>query len=87
MAGPARRLRGEVTKPAKKRRLAPIIWFSTPLAAAAALTIAYLGFRPSDTEPVSPPAGSAEASTMAYVDKESGWLVVWASDTEAKTKG
>jgi hypothetical protein len=25
-------------------------------------------------------AGNPAASTMVYVDKESGWLVVWAAD-------
>ena len=90
-------LRGETAKPAKKRPLAPIIWFSTPLAAAAALTFAYLGLRPQATEPVAPAvetaradfveAGDASASTMVYVDKDSGWLVVWASDSDANVKG
>ncbi|AOS45386.1 hypothetical protein Verru16b_02467 [Lacunisphaera limnophila] len=32
-------------------------------------------------------AGDPNASTLVYVDKESGWLVVWASDPETATKG
>ena len=32
-------------------------------------------------------AGDPNASTLVYVDKESGWLVVWATDAESATKG
>ena len=32
-------------------------------------------------------AGDTNASTMVYVDKDSGWLVVWASDADTKTSG
>lgn len=32
-------------------------------------------------------AGDPNASTMVYVDKESGWLVVWATDGDAKSNG
>lgn len=32
-------------------------------------------------------AGDPDASVMVFVDKESGWLVVWAADTQAHTKG
>ena len=32
-------------------------------------------------------AGDPKASTMVYVDKESGWLVVWATDVDIKTSG
>ncbi|HEY8996237.1 MAG TPA: hypothetical protein VIM71_16340 [Lacunisphaera sp.] len=32
-------------------------------------------------------AGDPNASTLVYVDKESGWLVVWATDGEAPTSG
>lgn len=33
-------------------------------------------------------AGDVNASTMVYVDKESGWLVVWATDAnDTKTSG
>lgn len=63
----------------------------------AALTLAWLGLRPSATEPVAPvagiaqtefvEAGKANASTMVYVDKESGWLGVWALDSDANSKG
>ena len=79
-------LRGETAKPAKKRRLAPIIWFSAPLAAAAALAIGFFVFRPA-TPPASVESGDASAATIAYVDKDSGWLVVWATDGESNTSG
>ncbi|MBI2518335.1 MAG: zf-HC2 domain-containing protein [Opitutae bacterium] len=77
---------------AKRRRLAPVIWFGAPLAAAAALAFAYFGLRtePRHAEFVAPLADTAradfvevadaKASTMVYVDKDSGWLVVWAVD-------
>ena len=93
-------LRDEEAKPTRKRPLAPIIWFSTPLAAAAALVLAWLGLRSTSAEPVAPAApaaevaradfveaGDASASTMVYVDKDSGWLVVWATDSDAHSKG
>lgn len=83
-------LHGASAKPVKKRPLAPVIWFSASLAAAAALTLAYLGLQPTNLPTVTPimetagadyvEAGDASASTMVYVDKDSGWLVVWATD-------
>jgi anti-sigma factor RsiW len=79
----------------KKRPLAPVIWFGAPIAAAAALAFALL---PHPPEPVSPSAplearaefveaGDATASTLVYVDKESGWLVVWAAEAPRETSG
>lgn len=77
-------LHGETSKPAKKRPLAPVIWFSAPLAAAAAaLAIGFFVFRPA----VPVPTEDATVSTIAYVDQESGWLVVWAADPGAKKSG
>lgn len=32
-------------------------------------------------------AGDPNASTLVYVDKESGWLVVWATDGESDNRG
>ncbi len=32
-------------------------------------------------------AGDPNASTLVYVDKDSGWLVVWATDVDTGTKG
>ena len=116
----------EPARPAKKRPLAPVIWFGAPLAAAAALAFAFrLGSGPSvsrlpapasvqvaaiSAPPPPPPpsasapaapydssiiagadyveAGDPNASTMVYVDKESGWLVVWATDAgDTETSG
>ncbi len=78
----------------KKHPLAPVIWFGAPLAAAAALALVLL---PKSPEPViAAPlearaefveAGDASASTLVYVDKESGWLVVWAVENPADKKG
>ncbi len=87
------RLRSEAGKSNKKRPLAPIIWFAVPLAAAAALAITFFGepapvAAPSHKVAVSPSdASGANAPTIAYVDKDSGWLVVWAADADAKKSG
>jgi hypothetical protein len=32
-------------------------------------------------------AGDPNASTLVYVDKESGWLVVWATENNTETRG
>jgi anti-sigma factor RsiW len=80
----------------ERRRLAPVIWFGAPLAAAAALALAFFVTRPVPTTP-NFASGSAEiaahadyvevadpnASPIVYTDKESGWLVVWAENTNA----
>ena len=85
------RLHGESAKPARKRPLAAVIWFGSSLAVVAVLALAYLGAQPNPAEPSAPvsvaQAGTADAITMAYVDKDSGWLVVWATDSETKTSG
>jgi hypothetical protein len=92
------RLDGEKARPAKKRRLAPVIWFGSTLAAAAALTFAFLNLRPRSMPTVIPDndvvaeaefveAGDLNAATLVYVDKESGWLVVWTTDADTATKG
>ena len=85
--------------PAKKRPPVPVVWWGAPLAAAAALALAYFGMRPpiKTAEPVSPDseiaqaefveAGDNSASTLVYVDKESGWLVVWAADNDGQSSG
>ena len=90
-------LRGETARPAKKRRLAPVIWFGSSLAAAAAIALVFFNGRPPAPTPPATPVpviarteilgADDSASTMAYVDKESGWLVVWASDVNTKTSG
>ena len=116
----------EKARPAKKSPLAPIIWFSAPMAAAAAIALMLFNGRapvPTALPPPPPPvaqaasrapqalsaavrdanaeailaevaraeyveAGDVNASTMVYVDKESGWLVVWATDaSDTKTSG
>ena len=89
-------LHSDSTSPAKKRPFAPVIWFGTALAAAVALVFL-------SKDPAPPPAaviqvaeaaradyveaGDANASTMVYVDKDSGWLVVWATDADTKSSG
>lgn len=89
-------------KPGRKSPLAPVIWFTAPFAAAAALAFAFFVTRSPipqtpDLIPQAPAtevaradfveAGDANASTMVYVDKDSGWLVVWATDGEVKGNG
>jgi anti-sigma factor RsiW len=73
------RLHGESAKPVRKRPLAPVIWFSAPLAAAAALAVAFFVSRPA------PAADENATPTIAYVDNESGWLVVWAAENGGKS--
>lgn len=92
-------LRGEGARPAKKHPLAPVIWFSAPFAAAAAIAIAFLAQdpRPQTPDPAAlaaeaaradfVEAGDKNASTMVYVDKDSGWLVVWATVSDPKGNG
>ena len=90
---------GAPARPAKKRPLAPVIWFGAPLAAAAAIALVFFSSRPTPQPTVALPvvaetaradyveAGDANASTMVYVDKDSGWLVVWATDVTPKSSG
>lgn len=86
-------LHSETTKPAKKRPLASIIWFSAPFAAAAALIIGFLLSRPEAPQPMPAQvanhadAGDTSVSTIAYVDKDSGWLVVWSAEGVPKVSG
>lgn len=79
-------IHGETVKPARKRPLAPVIWFGAPLAAAAAIAIAFFVSRPASPQAA---AGSDESNgtTIAYVDKDSGWLVVWAVEGDTKSNG
>lgn len=83
-------------KASRKRPLAPIIWYSAPLAAAAAIAFAFvLGRSPSPAAefPLETAraefveAGDTNATTMVYVDKDSGWLVVWATDAGTQGSG
>jgi len=96
-----RLLRPQLAEPtaAPQPKRSPVIWLAAPLAAAAALALVF--YRPA--APVghaSAPAqiaeiaradfvepGDATASTMVYVDKESGWLVVWASGPDKGSRG
>ncbi len=77
-------------QPAKSRQIAPIIWLAAPLAAAAALLFAFLPQQNFETTPASKgntivqvdyvEIEDPDSTAMVYVDKESGWLVVWADD-------
>ena len=89
-------LHGTATQAEKKRPLATVIWFGAPLAAAAAIALAFFingptapnrdeSYQVADAASAEfVEAGNADASTMIYVDKESGWLVVWATDSESE---
>lgn len=78
----------------KKPRLAPVIWFGASLAAAAALAVAFFIQRSDPSDDVSPrprmmaakPTATG-ASTIAYVDQDSGWLVVWSDDGDLTKSG
>lgn len=87
-----------VGRPVKKRPLAPVIWFGTSLAAAAALALVFWGpHRPATGSPVTGSslvaqadyveAGTPHATTMVFSDQESGWLVVWAEETAPQSRG
>lgn len=92
-----RKLRAQLPGPdvrtTPKRRLAPVIWLTAPLAAAAALALVFfVSPRPvADDAAIARAdyveATDASASTLVYADKESGWLVVWAADTRAGSDG
>lgn len=92
-----RRLRGRIggaeVRTSPPRRVAPVVWLVTPLAAAAAIALAFLlqsgpAPRAEDTARAEfVEAGAADATTMVYTDRESGWLVVWAVDASGKTRG
>ncbi len=88
-----RLLEARLRAPARRRR-APVVWFALPLAAAAAVAVAFLGLRPMPTG-VTPAesdglyahadfveVADASATPVVFVDKESGWLVVWAEAAE-----
>lgn len=84
-------LHGAEVRTSPNRRIAPIVWLATPLAAAAAIVLTFF-LQSTPTPEIEAMAraeyvesGSAEASTMVFADKESGWLVVWAADP--KTRG
>lgn len=76
-----------------KRHFAPIIWLGAPLAAAAAVALAFFLQSPRPAVPHDAvalasvdfvEAGRADAPTMVYQDQQSGWVVVWASDTKSR---
>jgi anti-sigma factor RsiW len=96
--GEWRKLRDAKARPTRKHPLAPVIWFAAPLAAAAALTFAFVNRQPKPPEMIIPDndaateaelaqAGILDAQTLVYVDQESGWLVVWTTDKEIKDGG
>jgi len=87
------RLQDAEVRTPRRRRIAPVIWFTLPLAAAAALVLTFLPSAPPAPENRAVAradfveAGDSAASTLVYVDKESGWLVVWAEDAAAGGRG
>ncbi|MCF7686721.1 MAG: zf-HC2 domain-containing protein [Cephaloticoccus sp.] len=88
--------------PDRRRRLPPLLWLGAPLAAAAALAFLFISPSdkpqargPIPAEPLAAvttqvdyvESGDPAAATMIYVDKQSGWLVVWATDPTNQDKG
>jgi len=83
-----RRIRGagDAAQSAPRSRRSLYTWIALPLGAAAAAALALL-ISPSprfDPEPIahvdSVEAPGNNASTLVFVDDQSGWLIVWASD-------
>ncbi len=90
-------LQSAFREPEKRRPSAPILWLAVPLAAALVLAF-FIGLpTPGSPDFVVQVAEGARAdfvevddanvSTMVYVDKDSGWLVVWAVDESSATSG
>lgn len=95
-----RRMRGgSPTGAGPVRPAGRLVWFWRALPLAAATAIAALIFLP-QSGPDQPTAGAegpafaransvevpgAPASTMVFVDEKSGWLIVWASDTDGRS--
>jgi len=77
-------------QPTKSRKVAPIIWLTAPLAAAAALFFTFLPQQKNAAAPLIAASDMVQvdyveiedpdSTAMVYVDKQSGWLVVWADD-------
>lgn len=95
-----RRMRGgESTGEAGARPMTKLVWFWRALPIAAATAIAavlfFPRFAPDDPAadaggPTLARANSVEvpgqaASTMVFVDEKSGWLIVWAADTDGRS--
>lgn len=87
---------------AARKRPATGWWVVPPLAAVAAVALLFLVQTPAPQSDLGPPPngagavtaraefvepGDANAATMVFVDKPSGWLVVWASDPPSADKG
>lgn len=79
----------------EKRRLAPVVWISAPLATAAAVALAFWVGRPVPSGELTNTTGAEfaaradyvdvadpNATPIVYSDKESGWLVVWAESAD-----
>lgn len=88
-----REVSAQLNAPDKPRKVAPLIWITAPLAAAAALVFTFLPQQNQETDPVIADHSTVQvnyvevadpdSTAMVYVDKESGWLVVWADDPSA----
>ncbi len=85
-----RLLRARLDAPAQRsRRLAPVAWFTLPLAAAAAVALGLFVGRPAAPELDGGEMAHADfvevtdpnATPIVYSDNESGVLVVWAADS------
>ena len=78
----------------RRRRLAPVTWIGLPLAAAAAVAVAFILTRPTPSTLAGASFASVDyvevagrdATPVVYVDNDSGMLVVWAVDNTNETK-
>lgn len=99
-----RLLQLEMRAAARRERLgggapAVIKWVGAPMAAAAALTLAFYVGRTMPLEPTRGFSVAAEArvdfvevadtdaTPIVFLDNESGWLVVWAAESESTARG
>ncbi len=75
----------------RRRTLAPVTWIGLPLAAAAAVALAFFVTRPAPSTVAGAAVASVDyvdvagrdATPVVYVDNDSGMLVVWAVDNSA----
>lgn len=89
-----RLLQARLDAPRRRRSLAPVTWIGVPLAAAAAIALAFFVTRPAPLALAGREVASVDyvdvagrdATPVVYMDKDSGMLVVWAVDNANEGK-